>query len=234
MQAGTVTPTFTANLAGTYVASLVVNDGIVNSAPATVIITAAAPFNVDTGVSLCYGAGSNVLVACDSAAAIALNPAQDGMIGLDVSANNAADGKLGFSYTAVAGGCVQDNLTGLMWEVKTTDGGLRDWAKTYTNLGDNSISDSSTLVTDVNASNLCGFNDWRLPTVDELQSILDYSTNNPSIDASWFPNTQSNFYWSSTYDMWGGVRFWAVEFNEGGVIGSGIGYRYVRLVRVGQ
>lgn len=38
--ATTVSPTFTADLAGGYVASLVVNDGIVNSAPSTVTITA--------------------------------------------------------------------------------------------------------------------------------------------------------------------------------------------------
>lgn len=38
--ATTVSPTFTADLAGTYVASLVVNDGTVNSAPSTVTITA--------------------------------------------------------------------------------------------------------------------------------------------------------------------------------------------------
>ena len=39
--ATTVSPTFTADLAGTYVASLVVNDGTVNSAPDTVSVVAA-------------------------------------------------------------------------------------------------------------------------------------------------------------------------------------------------
>jgi chitinase len=38
--ATTVSPTFTADLAGTYVASLVVNDGIANSAPDTVSVVA--------------------------------------------------------------------------------------------------------------------------------------------------------------------------------------------------
>jgi hypothetical protein len=41
--ANTVNPTFVADVAGTYVASLVVNDGTVNSSPATVTITATAP-----------------------------------------------------------------------------------------------------------------------------------------------------------------------------------------------
>ena len=38
--ATTVSPTFTADLAGAYVASLVVNDGTVNSSPSTVTVTA--------------------------------------------------------------------------------------------------------------------------------------------------------------------------------------------------
>ncbi|MFO7689810.1 MAG: PKD domain-containing protein [Cryobacterium sp.] len=41
--ATTAQPTFTADMAGTYTASLVVSDGTVNSAPATVTITATAP-----------------------------------------------------------------------------------------------------------------------------------------------------------------------------------------------
>ena len=40
--ATTVSPTFTADLAGAYVATLVVNDGTVNSAPDTVTVTATA------------------------------------------------------------------------------------------------------------------------------------------------------------------------------------------------
>ncbi|MEQ1812925.1 MAG: hypothetical protein ABL860_00520, partial [Candidatus Nitrotoga sp.] len=36
-------------------------------------------------------------------------------------------------FSSVTGGCVRDNVTGLMWEVKTADGGLRDWTKSYTN-----------------------------------------------------------------------------------------------------
>ncbi|MFW5969891.1 MAG: hypothetical protein ACOCP9_04575, partial [Halofilum sp. (in: g-proteobacteria)] len=35
-------------------------------------------------------------------------------------------------YTVTPWSCVRDNVTGLMWEVKTTDGGLRDQNNTYT------------------------------------------------------------------------------------------------------
>jgi len=41
--------------------------------------------------------------------------------------------------------------------------------------------------------------DWRLPNVKELQSLIDYSTYNPSLpDSHPFTNVQSAAYWSST------------------------------------
>ena len=141
-------------------------------------------------------------------------------------------------FTDQGNGTVTDNLTGLMWEVKAADGGLRDLTKTYTNLGDNSPADASTFVTAVNASNLCGFNDWRLPTPDELQSIVDYSVPylGPTVDASWFPNTQGSVFWSSLPYAVNPTLAWHVDFRNGVVSYSYRGYYgyYVRLVRAGQ
>lgn len=48
-----------------------------------------------------------------------------------------------------------------------------------------------------NARALCGFTDWRLPKKEELQGILA-SNGNPRIDTTWFPNSQSSYYWSSS------------------------------------
>ena len=221
----------------------------------------------DTGITStqCYEAGSNVLVACNSAGAIALNNAQDGMAGRDANAstNSNADGKLGFSFTSVPaagsdpGGCVQDNVTGLMWEVKTADGGLRDWRKTYTNYdstasaqkwnGSAYVAPTQTEIdaatnsvgfkNSVNTQGLCGYSDWRLPTADELQSIVDYgvAVPGPTVDANWFPNTQGNVYWSASPFVGYSDYAWFVSFNDGLVYG-GLRYvsLYVRLVRAGQ
>lgn len=218
----------------------------------------------DTGItpSQCYQVGSNVLVACNSAAAIALNNAQDGMVGRDanVATNSNTDGKLGFSFTSVTGGCVQDNVTGLMWEVKTTDGGLRDWTKSYTNYDSTLIAqkwngtanvaptqaeiDASTnsvgFINSVNAQGLCGYSDWRLPTADELQSIVDYGVSypGPTIDANLFPNTRSGslgMFWSATPHVANTAYAWYVDFAYGLVSGNYRTSSYnVRLVRAGQ
>jgi hypothetical protein len=73
-------------------------------------------------------AGTTAFVSCSSPEARALSTRQDGQVGRDaVAATKASsDGKLGFQFSAVPGGCVRDEATGLTWESKTTDGGLHD------------------------------------------------------------------------------------------------------------
>ena len=79
-------------------------------------------------------------------------------------------------------GTVSDTDTGLMWQKDTAPG-------TYTWQQALSYCETSTLA---------GYNDWRLPNVNELHSIVDYSRQLPTINTTYFPNTVSSYYWSST------------------------------------
>lgn len=61
---------------------------------------------------------------------------------------------------------------------------------------------------------------WRLPTKDELLSIVDASfgvrREDPLIDPTAFPNTPSAAFWSSSSSPYVGTGFaWAVHFNDG-------------------
>lgn len=55
---------------------------------------------------------------------------------------------------------------------------------------------------------------WRLPTVDELMSIIDHGTNQPAVD-SVFQNIESKQYWSSTEYVVSPTRNWRVDFQYG-------------------
>ncbi len=224
-------------------------------------VSPALPLN-DTGIIRCGSAdGSSNDLNCPQAGA----PGQDAEFGRDVTHNDDSDGKAGFSFSkldasgnelsvsASAWSCVKDNVTGLIWEVKTDDGGLQDKDHSYTWYStDNAINggipgtrnggqcggsdcDTQSYVQAINAMNLCGANDWRLPTREELRSIVDYGTVSPAIDTAYFPNTRESSFWSASVFAKNSGFAWVVSFNDGKDF---IGLKYtdyaVRLVRGGQ
>ncbi len=75
--------------------------------------------------------------------------------------------------------CVRDNETGLIWEIKTDDGGIHDKDNTYRwggigTEGTSGISygDWDSLVTGSRNENLCGYSDWRVPVIEELRGLV--------------------------------------------------------------
>jgi hypothetical protein len=80
---------------------------------------------------------------------------------------------------------------------------------------------------------------WRLPTRQELESILDLSRHNPAADPERFPDMKSDWYWSSTPCAWSSARAWCVGFSGGDVYNlhrdvSSAFARAVRAVPSGQ
>jgi len=116
-------------------------------------------------------------------------------------------------------GTVTDNATGLMWQQATAPG-------TYT--WEQALTYCENL-------NLASYDDWRLPNTNEIQSIVDYSRYNPSIDTMYFPDTAASFYWSSTTNVPNTNSACYVYFYYGTVNYSNKSYNdYVRAVRAGQ
>jgi hypothetical protein len=211
--------------------------------------------------------GSNQCIVNGEFTKVCTGTGQDGEFGRDVKNRNKNDGAKGFSYakvcnsgelagtgacpadpalgsTANAWGCTQDKVTKLIWEVKTKDGGLRDWQKAYTNLGDGRTGDTSELVKKVNQLGLCGASDWTLPTAAQLQGLLYMSVAypGPMIDKNWFPNTTDGdtspshgVYWAADVYSGDDTRAWSVEFYLGNVGATGrVNGFAARLVRAGQ
>lgn len=57
---------------------------------------------------------------------------------------------------------------------------------------------------------------WRLPTGDELLTIVERCHYSPAINPQVFPNTPPALYWSSSSDAGGLDRAWSVSFFSGG------------------
>ncbi|MBV5311310.1 DUF1566 domain-containing protein, partial [Chromatium okenii] len=125
--------------------------------------------------------------------------------------------------TATDHTCVRDNVTGLIWEVKISDSEF-------------TFNQTTDYVRDVNTTNLCGFNDWRMPNPKELLGIADYSRYLPVIDTNYFPNTRSDWFWSGSPYAYSGSKAWYVNFNSGyaNYKYRDLYYYHVRLVRGGQ
>lgn len=63
-----------------------------------------------------------------------------------------------------------------------------------------------------------GHDDWVLPNVKQLRSIIDNRLTSPGLDATAFPNHQSSAGWSSTTSVAAPVEAWVVNIDFGGGI----------------
>ena len=116
-------------------------------------------------------------------------------------------------------GTVTDTKTGLMWQ-QSDSGSAVNW---------------NAAIYECETATLAGFEDWRLPTVNELQTLANYTLSGPAADTAFLPSTISGAYASSTSNADDGAQAWAVDFSDGSVAGSDkTGGFYVRAVRGGQ
>lgn len=147
-------------------------------------------------------------------------PQQDAEGGRDVTHYNDYDGLAGFSFTKLGAtgeelpltasqwACTKDNVTGLVWENKTLDGGLHDKNRAFSYYTPEfnpkneyaTATDVTGFVATVNSQGLCGVSNWRVPNVEELQSIVNFgfALPGPSIDQSFFANTPIIGFWTSS------------------------------------
>jgi hypothetical protein len=113
------------------------------------------------------------------------------------------------------------------------------WMKCSYGLSDSSCSTgSATAYNWNNALAQCegldfgGQTDWRLPNVNELLSILNYSTLNPAINSTYFPGTLSENYWTSTTYVANSGAAWSIYFAFNYLnMSSKTSEYYVRCVR---
>ena len=122
---------------------------------------------------------------------------------LNTSGNPAADNDPIFA-------CIEDNVEGLVWQVKSIEDSTDQYSWYSNNINENAgvagtqevaelscdatydprypndFCNSQAYIDRINAAGLCGSNDWRLPTADELISLMDFSAAGSHVDGQFF------------------------------------------------
>jgi hypothetical protein len=159
---------------------------------------------IKTGQTTCFDA-TGTAVACPAGG-------QDGGLQKGLSRSYADNGD----------GTITDTRTGLTWEKLSDDGTIHDWDNTYS-----WATAFSGKVATLNSTGFAGHTDWRLPNVNELQSLIDYGTTNPAVSSAFNSGcvpgctvatcscTRSASYWPSTSSQSSPTLAWTVFFGSG-------------------
>ena len=116
-------------------------------------------------------------------------------------------------YTIGTDGTVVDTRAKLTWQ-RTVDAGTYAWAVATTYCGNSSLAGGG----------------WRMPTIQELLTLVDPTKFNPAIDGKAFPSTPAEPFWSSTPKAGGNV--WYVDMVSGASNNTATNKHYsVRCVR---
>ncbi|SHA21832.1 hypothetical protein BTHERMOSOX_1203 [Bathymodiolus thermophilus thioautotrophic gill symbiont] len=128
-------------------------------------------------------------------------------------------------------GTVVDKQTKLMW--KRCAEGLED---IQCSKGSASKVTWRKALRSAKESKFAGYNDWRLPNIKELASLVKRNCHSPSINKRLFPNTPSAFFWSSSPSYLRKHKSLQVRFLSGSEREKKRSFEKsgVRLVRLGQ
>lgn len=120
----------------------------------------------------------------------------------------------------LGGDAVLDKETGLVWE-RSPSTTLTNWYRAFFQVYDKEVG---------------GRKGWRLPTVEELASLVDTSIpGSPKLPSGHPFEKVQDVYWSSTTDVNSASNAWGVSFNLGGAGNSGKEVEdYVWCVRGGH
>ena len=132
-------------------------------------------------------------------------------------------------------GTISDTTTGLMWsKCYLGHSGMQCEVGGTGSSGNPTQMDWQAALIAADSSNLSGYDDWRLPNIKELVTIIERSCVGPAINSTIFPRvpmTQTNTWTSSKSNLFNEQTF-VVNF----YIGNTSAYsrdtlNYVRLVR---
>ena len=116
-------------------------------------------------------------------------------------------------FVVLAGGLVRDTLTQLVWQQQA----------------------SSTTMTWADAKIYCSSSGFRLPTVKELDSLLDLTvTSSATVNQTAFPSTSADWFWTSSPYAGASGYAWSVSFGSGSTNCYDVGYNFKHVLDVSE
>ncbi len=177
----------------------------------------------DTGQRLCYG--NSAVLACRAPGSAFFG--QDAQYGWDTL--HPGSERFTRDLSVLNQPLVSDNVTGLSWQgcPAGSTGNACDVGAAATYTWPDALAYCDGL-------NWGGHQDWHLPDLFELQSILDFGSTTAPIDTIAFPATPLNVFWSSSSVAYSPGNVWAIPFSGASyTYGSSVDEHHVRCVRSG-
>ncbi len=132
-----------------------------------------------------------------------------------------------------------DQDTGLMWEVKSEESMCHwySWREKDTSknisLRYTEDKDIFAYADKLNRENYASFNDWRIPTKEELETLLTEKSIDGFYTKAPLSKNSSHLYWSSSTDKDIKYNAWCIDISYPGVYVDNKGNgNYVRCVRI--
>jgi hypothetical protein len=121
-------------------------------------------------------------------------------------------------YDSQGAGVVMDHATGLMWQQSGSTNLL-----TY--------ADAEKYVSDLNAKRFAGYNNWRLPTLEEAMSLMEPTEKNGDLYIDPVFDKTQRWIWTADKADSAGVA-WVADFSNGYCSHFRVTYsHFVRVVR---
>jgi hypothetical protein len=144
------------------------------------------------------------------------------------------------NFDAHENGTVTDIKTGLMWK-KCSEGLTGNNCENETTATSFTWQEALQVPETINSSGgFATYNDWRLPNIKELSSIVEEQCYSPAINLDIFPAELISYPWSSSplanEEYFSPIFIWTIEFqNNGALVRVARSYRSrVMLVRSGH